>query len=75
MKSENTLISVVTVCYNADKEIEKTMRSVLSQTYNNIEYIIIDGKSTDGTLDVINRVKGGYNSANVSLISEPDNGI
>lgn len=75
MNFETTPISIVTVCYNAGREIEKTMRSVLSQTYSNIEYIIIDGKSTDGTLEVINRVRDDYNSANLILLSEPDNGI
>lgn len=46
-------ISVVTVCYNAVKDIEKTILSVVNQTYPNIEYIIIDGGSKDGTMDVV----------------------
>ena len=46
-------ISVVTVCYNAADTIEKTMLSVLNQTYHDIEYIIIDGGSTDGTVEII----------------------
>lgn len=45
-------ISVFSVCYNAVYEIEKTILSVINQTYPNIEYIIIDGGSTDGTMDV-----------------------
>lgn len=45
-------ISVVTVCYNAVNDIEKTNLSVINQTYSNVEYLIIDGGSTDATMDV-----------------------
>lgn len=64
-------ISVVTVCYNAVKDIEKTIRSVLNQTYPNVEYIIIDGASKDGTMDVVNK----YKEKIACIISEPDKGI
>ena len=47
--------SIITVSYNAVKTIEKTILSVLEQSYTNIEYIIIDGQSTDGTLDIIKK--------------------
>ena len=50
MKSK---ISVVMVCYNAVNDIEKTILSVINQTYPNIEYLIIDGGSTDGTMDIV----------------------
>lgn len=64
-------ISVVTVCYNVVGTIEHTMLSVLSQTYDNIEYIIIDGGSTDGTVDIIKK----YADRLAYWISEPDKGI
>lgn len=64
-------ITVITVCYNAVSEIECTILSVINQLYTNIEYIIVDGASTDGTLDIIKKY-----SAKISiLISEPDKGI
>jgi glycosyltransferase involved in cell wall biosynthesis len=50
-------ISLITVSYNAEKTIEKTIQSVLSQDYPNIEYIVIDGLSKDGTMQIVNRYK------------------
>ena len=64
-------ISVITVCLNASNTIEQTIQSVINQTYDNIEYIIIDGVSTDGTLDIIKK----YESKISFWQSEPDNGI
>lgn len=64
-------ISVVTVCYNAADTLEKTMLSVFNQTYHDIEYIIIDGGSTDGTVDIIHR----YADRIAYWVSEPDKGI
>ena len=52
-------ISVVTVSYNAVATIEETILSVVDQTYNNIEYIVIDGGSIDGTVDIIKRYAEG----------------
>ena len=56
IKMEEVKISVITVCYNAVDTLEKTIQSVLEQTYHNIEYIIIDGGSTDGTVEIIHRL-------------------
>lgn len=64
-------ISVVTVTYNSAATLEETMLSVLNQTYDNIEYIIIDGGSTDGTVDIIKK----YAERIAYWISEPDTGI
>ena len=71
----NPKITVVTVCYNAEAEIEATMRSVLDQSYDNIEYIIVDGASKDRTLDIVREVCSSYPSADITLKSEPDKGI
>ena len=68
---EKTKVSVITVCYNAVGVIEKTIQSVINQTYDNVEYIIIDGASTDGTVDIINK----YIDKISFFVSEPDNGI
>lgn len=68
------LVSVITPCYNSGSTIEKTLKSIENQTYNNIEYIIIDGGSTDDTLKVIERHKDKLPS-NLKLVSEKDNGI
>jgi glycosyltransferase involved in cell wall biosynthesis len=64
-------VSIITVCFNIADTIEDTIKSVLSQDYRNIEYIVVDGGSTDGTLDITNRHKKSIDK----VISEPDNGI
>jgi len=64
-------LTVITIVYNDVKHIERTMLSVLGQTYPNIEYVIVDGLSTDGTLDIIKK----YQDKISKLISEKDKGI
>ena len=67
----NPRITVVTVCYNTVDTIENTILSVINQTYSNIEYIVIDGHSSDGTVDIIKKYSDGI----CKLVSEPDTGI
>ncbi len=64
-------ISIVTVVYNGAQTIEATIKSILDQSYKNIEYIIIDGNSSDGTQDIIK----SYENSISKWISEPDKGI
>lgn len=64
-------ISIITVSYNASSCIEKTIKSVVNQTYDNIEYIIVDGGSTDSTMDIVNMYKDHIDI----FISEKDNGL
>ena len=64
-------ISIITATYNAEKTIETAIKSVLNQSYPNIEYIIVDGNSSDNTLNIIN----SYKSKIHHIISEPDKGI
>ena len=67
----NPKISVVTVVYNSAALIENTVKSIINQSYSHIEYIVVDGGSTDGTIDILNRYKKNIST----LISEPDRGI
>ena len=69
MSDTNSLkISIITVVYNNEETIQDAVKSVLSQSYKNIEYIIIDGKSTDNTLKSIQK----YKSRISTIISEKD---
>ena len=68
---ESLKISIITICYNRVATIEQTIQSVLQQTYSNIEYIVIDGASIDGTKTIIEK----YASQIDIYISEPDNGM
>src|SRR5215211_1823267 len=67
----NPLVSVITVVRNGASGIEKTISAVLAQTYPNLEYLIIDGASADGTLDVVRR----FDDRIDYWMSEPDNGL
>lgn len=65
------VLSVITIVYNNARDIERTLLSVINQTYPNIEYVVVDGASTDGTLEIIKR----YGIRISKLISEKDKGI
>ena len=64
-------ISVITVTFNAEKTVEKTIQSVLEQTYDHLEYLIIDGASRDRTLEIAGR----YRERISRIVSEPDRGL
>ncbi len=65
------LVTIITVCFNSSKTIEQTFRSVRNQTYTNIEYVVVDGASTDDTLDIIKDHKDLIDY----YVSEPDDGL
>jgi glycosyltransferase involved in cell wall biosynthesis len=64
-------ISIITVSYNSDKTIEDTFKSILEQSYDDIEYIVIDGGSTDDTLNIVKK----YSDIINIFVSEPDKGL
>ncbi|NCD70416.1 glycosyltransferase family 2 protein [Mucilaginibacter agri] len=64
-------LSIITIVYNNVRDIERTVKSIIGQTYNNIEYVVIDGASNDGTLDILNKYRQSINV----FVSEPDKGI
>lgn len=68
------LFSIITVCYNSEKTIERTIRSVLEQSCRDYEYILVDGASSDRTLEIIHQYEPLF-QGKMKLISEPDKGI
>ena len=71
MNEQKPLVSIITIVFNGEKHLQQTIESVLGQTYPNVEYIIIDGGSTDNTISIINK----YNNRLAYWISENDKGI
>ena len=72
--SINPFITIVTVCYNSEKTIERTIKSVLSQQFTDYEYLIVDGVSKDTTLSIIQKYEPLFNG-HMKWRSEPDKGI
>ena len=64
-------VSIITTCYNRETTIRGAIESVLAQDYPHIEYIVVDGASKDGSLDVINEYRGKI----TKIVSEPDHGM
>ncbi len=73
-ENRNLKISIVTVCFNSAKTIETTLKAMARQQYSNIEYIIVDGASTDNTMDIINKFRNVM-PFETKVISEKDSGI
>ncbi|GFI45541.1 putative glycosyltransferase [Lachnospiraceae bacterium] len=67
-------VSIITVCYNSEYTIRRTLKSVLQQSYSNIEYIIVDGNSNDKTIDIVKEFVPEFGNK-LQIISEPDSGI
>ena len=74
MNARKPKVSVITATYNDRENLGRIIRQVVSQSYDNIEYIIVDGGSTDGTLEVIREAKEQFGDR-LLWISEPDKGI
>lgn len=66
-------LSIITVCYNCERMVKETLDSLVNQTFQDYEYIVIDGKSTDRTLEIIKEYEGKIR--NIKIKSEPDKGI
>ncbi len=70
MNNQEITFSVITVCYNAENCIERSLKSVAEQSYKNIEYLVIDGASKDRSLELVRQI-----TPNAKVLSEPDKGI
>ena len=74
LQNGSPLVSIVTVCFNSERTLREAMESVLGQSYPAIEYVVVDGGSTDGTLDIIEELATAHPDR-VRWVSEPDDGI
>lgn len=71
MEKVNLKISIITICFNNEHDIRPTLESVVEQDYENLEYIVVDGNSTDNSLSIIQEYSASINK----IVSEPDNGM
>lgn len=73
----SVMVSIVTICYNSEADIEKTITSVLEQSYSHMEYLIIDGASADNTVKIAEKFRDSIEAKGVTyrIVSEPDEGI
>ena len=69
--NDSIKISIITITFNSEKTLEETIQSIISQEYDNLEYLIIDGGSKDGTMSIV----GKYRDKIAFVVSEPDKGI
>jgi glycosyltransferase involved in cell wall biosynthesis len=74
IKAKKLFVSIITVCHNSEKTIAKTIESVLNQTYSNLEYIVIDGASTDRTMEIVKQYESKF-KGRMRWISEQDAGM
>lgn len=77
MYSENPMVSLITVSFNSDKTIRDTIESILKQTYNRIEYVVVDGLSKDNTVSIVKEYEQCFNERGfiLKVISEKDKGL
>ena len=72
------LVSIITVAYNSEKTIARTIESVLGQSYAPIEYLVVDGASTDRTVEIAQSYAAAFDAApgkSLTIVSEPDKGM
>ena len=77
MSKDSFLVSIITITFNSEGTIEDTLKSVLEQTHSNLEYIIVDGKSNDKTLEIVQKHEDEFNKRGIDIriVSEEDKGI
>lgn len=75
MNINKPLFSIITICYNEEKRIRKTLKSIYTQTYKNFEHIVEDGESQDKTLEIVENESANYLEGQLKVFTEADNGL